>query len=90
VRNIRMLTGQTQAEPGPEQRAAVRSCRAQSSRDTVQCYTAAQTRPDLEACGGELAVALREAAEKAAPAAAGAGSPPPSGTPPASGSSAGQ
>jgi hypothetical protein len=64
VLNIRKVTGQTHLEINADQRAAVRSCRAQSSRDTVQCYVGAQTKEQLFACGGELAEAVRQAEEK--------------------------
>ena len=82
VQNIRRLTGDTHTEAGPEQRAAIRSCQAQSSRDTAECYMRAQTRDELYKCGGDLADALRAAEQKNAPAPAPA-------PPPGSGSAAG-
>ena len=35
VNNIRKLTGQSNTDVGADKRAAVRSCRAQSSKDKV-------------------------------------------------------
>jgi len=64
VLNIRKITGQTRSEPDAVERAAVRSCRAQSSRDTVDCYVHAQTVDALYACGGEMAEELRKARAK--------------------------
>jgi hypothetical protein len=75
VVNIRKLTGETHSELGADRRTAVRSCRAQSNRDTVECYAEARTKEELFGCGGELADAVREAEKKAAskPAAGAAG-----------------
>lgn len=79
VANIHKVTGHSQPESGSARGAAVRSCRAQSSRDTVECYIAAQTVDDLFGCGGELADAVRAAQKKqegsdsASPTGAGAG-----------------
>jgi hypothetical protein len=64
VTNIRKVTGQSQTEGGSALGAAVRSCRAQSNRDTVECYIAAQSVDQLFACGGELANAVRAAQKK--------------------------
>lgn len=64
VLNIRKVTGQTHIEVDSDHRAAVRSCRAQSSRDTVDCYVDAQTKEQLFACGGELAEAVRQAEQQ--------------------------
>lgn len=87
VKNIRKLTGQTASELGPDERAAVRSCTAQSSRDAVECYVGAQTIEQLRACGGELAGALPPAgAEKTPAGSAPAGGSPGSGAPSGSGS----
>jgi hypothetical protein len=62
--NIRRLTGQSNSEVGADRRAAVRSCRAQSSSDTVECYVEAQTVEELFGCGGEMAAAVREMEKK--------------------------
>lgn len=64
VQNIRRLTGDTHTEAGPEQRAAIRSCQAQSSRDTAECYMRAQTKEELFTCGGELADSVLAAERK--------------------------
>jgi hypothetical protein len=73
--NIRKLTGQANSEVGADRRAAVRSCRAQSSSDTVECYVEAQTVEELFGCGGEMAAAVREM-EKKMGAGSGAGAAP--------------
>src|SRR5687768_15793865 len=62
VDNIRRLTGQSRIDVGADQSAAVRSCRSQSSRDTVECMAEAQSTEELYRCGGELADKLREEA----------------------------
>ena len=84
IENIRTLTGQT-GELGPRQRAAMRSCQAQSQRETVECYASARSKEELFSCGGELADAVRKAEEKSradgAGAAAGTGTGTGTGTP---------
>ena len=85
VSNIRKLTGQSNTEIGADKRAAIRSCRAQSSKDTVECMAEARTAEELFACGGKMAEQLKksmEAQSKEAPATEGGKAPPP---PPASG-----
>ena len=68
VANIRKLTGQSNTEIGADKRAAVRSCRAQSSGETVECMAEARTSEELFACGGKMAEALKKMEqEKAAP-----------------------
>ncbi|HKE14805.1 MAG TPA: hypothetical protein VKB80_08085 [Kofleriaceae bacterium] len=64
VTNIRKVTGQSQTEGGSARGAAVRSCRAQSNRKTVECYIAAQSVDQLFQCGGELAGPVRAAEKK--------------------------
>ena len=102
VMNIRRLNGEVHTEADSEQRVAVRSCKAQSSRETAECYMRAQTKEELFSCGGEIAEAVR-AAEKNGAGKPGAGKPgaaPVTGTagsgandtsapPPASGSASG-
>jgi hypothetical protein len=63
VNNIRKLTGQSHSEVGADKRAAVRSCRAQSSKDTVECMAEARTADELFKCGGKLADEVRKAME---------------------------
>jgi hypothetical protein len=53
VDNIRLLTGQDRAEGGVDPKGAIRSCRARSSRQTVECQIAARSLADLAACEGE-------------------------------------
>lgn len=79
VENIRKLTGQSHTEMGADKRAAIRSCRAQSSKDTVECMAEARTAEELFACGGALAEQLKKQAEAdraAGGAAAGPGAQP--------------
>jgi hypothetical protein len=85
VSNIRKLTKQSNTEIGADKRAAIRSCRAQSSKDTVECMAEARTAEELFACGGKMAEQLKKAMEaqaKEAPATGDGKAPPP---PPASG-----
>lgn len=63
VNNIRKLTGQSHTEVGADKRAAIRSCRAQSSKDTVECMAEARTAEELFKCGGKLADEVRRAVE---------------------------
>ena len=63
VNNIRKLTGQSHTELGADKRAAVRSCRAQSSKDTVECMAEARTADELFACGGKMADGLKKMME---------------------------
>jgi uncharacterized membrane protein YgcG len=92
VVNIRKVSGQSQAETreaGTERRAAVRACRAQSDRDTVECYAEAQTREELLACGGEMAEMLLKKGEAGGAGSGGAGSGSGSGSGTGSGSGSG-
>jgi hypothetical protein len=76
VNNIRKLTGQSHTDVGADKRAAVRSCRAQSSKDTVECMAEARTAEELFACGGKMAEEVKKLmdAQKAGGAGAGSGS----------------
>lgn len=60
VENIRKLTGQSQTEVGADPKAAIRSCRAQSDKDTVECMAEAPTQEKLFACGGEFAETIKK------------------------------
>jgi hypothetical protein len=55
VNNIRKLTGQSHTDVGADKRAAIRSCRAQSSKKTVECMAEARTADELAKCGGKMA-----------------------------------
>lgn len=88
VTNIRKLTGQTHTEMGADKRAAIRSCRAQSSKDTVECMAEARTAEELFACGGKMAAEVKKLMEaqktdKAAQAKPTPGGAIPPGAPPA-------
>lgn len=80
IANIRKLTGHSNTEDGPDRRAAVRSCRAQSNADTVECYAEAQTVQELYGCGGDMAAAVQEMEKKAGAGSGAAGSAPASGS----------
>ncbi len=89
VNNIRKLTGQSQTDIGADKRAAIRSCRAQSSKDTVECMAEARTSEELFGCGGKMADEVKkllESQKKKAPEAAPAhGASAPEATPPPNG-----
>ena len=63
VNNIRKLTGQSHTDVGADKRAAIRSCRAQSSKDTVECMAEARTSQELFACGGKMAEEVKKFVE---------------------------
>ena len=64
VENIRKLTGGAHTDVGADPKAAVRSCRAQSSSDTVECMAEARTTQELYGCGGDMAEALKAMDQK--------------------------
>jgi hypothetical protein len=80
VHNIFAITGiDRQGGTGPDEHAAIRSCRANASAAAVDCMIAAKTVADLAGCEGETAADLLElggGAETPAPAPA-PGTPPP-------------
>jgi hypothetical protein len=51
VTHIRQLHGNQFADVGADKNAMVRSCRANSSKEMVNCMLAATNQPDLEKCG---------------------------------------
>jgi hypothetical protein len=53
VENIRRLSNTERSEFGTDPSAAVRSCRANASKESVQCMIAARTQADLIACEGQ-------------------------------------
>lgn len=56
VRNVFRITKVDDTQnAGPDESAAIRSCRANSSRQTVDCVIAAKTLDDLAACEGDIA-----------------------------------
>jgi hypothetical protein len=54
VDNIRAINRLDDADVGARPEAMVRSCRAQSSRDAVECMIAAKTVEDLQKCEGDV------------------------------------
>jgi hypothetical protein len=79
VNNIRKLTGQSNTDVGADKRAAVRSCRAQSSKDKVECMVEARTVEELDKCGGKFAAEVKKMMEEQKKEAAGSGAAPPAG-----------
>jgi hypothetical protein len=79
VNNIRKLTGQSNTDVGADKRAAVRSCRAQSSKDKVECMVDARTVEELDKCGGKFAAEVKKMVDEQKKEAGGAGAPPASG-----------
>lgn len=77
VSNIRKLTGQSNTDVGADKRAAVRSCRAQSSKDKVECMVEARTVEELDKCGGKFAEEIKRMMEEEKKAKGGGGSAPP-------------
>jgi len=76
VTNIRKLTGQSNTDVGADKRAAVRSCRAQSSKDKVECMVEARTVEELDKCGGKFAAEVKKMIDEEKKA-AGGGAPAP-------------
>lgn len=66
IENMRSIYGQDSNEMGADPIAAIRSCRAQSSKETVECMRTARTPADLAKCeGSELIKKGDEAAKPA-------------------------
>ena len=55
VDNIRKLTGTSQSDFGADPQAAIRSCKANASKNSVLCMTEAKTVEELRKCEGEAA-----------------------------------
>lgn len=71
VDNIFALTGAAEnPASAPDEQQWIRSCRANATKDTVNCYIAAKTIEQLGQCEGDLGkkMAEKEAAEAAAKA----------------------
>jgi len=69
IRNIFHITGLDKTGSGPDEYAAVRSCRANASDTAIDCMLAAKTADDLAKCDGvDLAKAKAEAEAKKAEA----------------------
>ncbi|RMH40167.1 MAG: hypothetical protein D6689_14770 [Deltaproteobacteria bacterium] len=52
VRNIFRITGVNESGSGPDEHAAVRSCRANASSESIRCMIQARTVDDLAKCDG--------------------------------------
>ena len=50
VRNIFHITGLSKTGSGPDEHAAIRSCRANASDKAIECMIAAKTTEDLAKC----------------------------------------
>jgi len=55
IRNIIRITGLDKGGSGPDEHAAIRSCRANASSDAIDCMIAAKTMDDLAKCEGGVA-----------------------------------
>lgn len=67
VENIRKLTGTSQSDFGADPQAAIRSCKSNASKASVQCMTEAKTIEALTKCEGDAAekfIQQEEEAEK--------------------------
>ncbi len=60
IENIFRLTGLDKTSSGPSVRKAVRSCRANASKDAIECMVNAKTNADLQTCEGGVAGDLLE------------------------------
>lgn len=65
VLNIREITQVTERLDESEVEAAIRSCRANASAESVECVREAETLDDLVACEGEVAEDVVDEAEEA-------------------------
>jgi hypothetical protein len=54
IRNIFKITGLDKTSSGPDEHAAIRSCRANASRDAIKCMIEAKTMDDLSKCEGDF------------------------------------
>jgi hypothetical protein len=53
INNMRKIYGQSASDVGADPKTAIRSCRGQSSKETVEFMRNAKTVEDLEKCEGE-------------------------------------
>lgn len=64
IENVRRISGQDMSDVGADPTAAIRSCRGNSSKQSVECMRTAKNIEDLRACEGEAGEAyFQEAAE---------------------------
>jgi hypothetical protein len=61
VENIRKINRTNESDVGARPEAMVRSCRARSSREAVECMIAAKTVQELEKCEGYVGAEHYEA-----------------------------
>ena len=54
IDNVRRIRSLEDVDVGADPRAAVRSCRGNSNKETVRCFVAARTEEDLRACEGAV------------------------------------
>ncbi len=55
IANIQTLTGTIESDFGVKPEAALRSCRGNATKASVQCAIAAKTMADLQTCEGGIA-----------------------------------
>lgn len=64
VEKIRKLTGLSRSDIGADPDAMVRSCRANSTKESVKCVIAAKNLDDLEKCEGAVGKKFTEEQKK--------------------------
>lgn len=65
IQNMRHITGQDMSDVGAAPEVLIRSCRGNSSKESVECMRAAKTEEDLVRCEGEAGEKFfREAEEE--------------------------
>ncbi len=64
IENVRRITTQSASDVGADPIAAIRSCRANSSKEMVECMRTAKTEDDLAKCEGEGEGAAKESETK--------------------------
>jgi len=65
VSNIRRLTGTANSSFGADPQAAIRSCKGNASKESVQCMMNAKTVEDLQKCEGTASEKFIKAEEEA-------------------------
>ena len=65
IENVRRISGQDMSDVGADPTAAIRSCRGNSSKESVDCMRNAKSLDDLRACEGDVGeIYFQEAAEQ--------------------------
>ncbi len=64
IENVRRITTQSASDVGIDPSAAIRSCRANSSKKMVECMRTAKTEADLATCEGPSEEVVDETPKK--------------------------